>query len=135
MDSARFVFADEVMRRTGGQGVDLVLNSLSGEAIPKGISILAEHGQFIEIGKRDIYQNKNLGMAVSQERLASGSRRNAVRVRSRWPSRSDGCSTSSDRASSLRFLIASSRSRTSGGRFSAWPTPSTWARSWSRYRV
>jgi acyl carrier protein len=40
--------------------VDVVLNSLAGEAIPMGLSCLAEFGRFLEIGKRDIYQNSRI---------------------------------------------------------------------------
>jgi acyl carrier protein/NADP-dependent 3-hydroxy acid dehydrogenase YdfG len=38
----------------------VVLNALASEAIPMGLSCLAEFGRFIEIGKRDIYQNSRL---------------------------------------------------------------------------
>jgi NAD(P)-dependent dehydrogenase (short-subunit alcohol dehydrogenase family)/acyl carrier protein len=40
--------------------VDVVLNALAGEAIPMGLACLAEFGRFIEIGKRDIYQNSRI---------------------------------------------------------------------------
>ena len=40
--------------------MDVVLNALAGEAIPMGLSCLAEFGRFIEIGKRDIYQNSRI---------------------------------------------------------------------------
>ena len=40
--------------------MDVVLNALAAEAIPMGLSCLAEFGRFIEIGKRDIYQNSRL---------------------------------------------------------------------------
>ncbi len=62
MDSRSLAFADEVRAITGGRGVDLVLNSLAGEAISAGISILATGGRFLEIGKRDIYQNSKIGL-------------------------------------------------------------------------
>src|SRR3954453_11898478 len=48
------------MKKTGGKWVDVVLNELAGEAIPMGLSCLAEFGRFIEIGKRDIYQNTRI---------------------------------------------------------------------------
>ena len=60
MDSRSLAFADEVLRRTGGEGVDVVLNSLPGEAIAKGLSILRPHGRFIELGKRDIHEDRQL---------------------------------------------------------------------------
>ena len=60
IDSRRADFADAVKELTGGRGVDVVLNALAAEAIPMGLSSLAEFGRFIEIGKRDIYQNARI---------------------------------------------------------------------------
>ena len=60
IDSRRGDFAETVMELTHGRGVDIVLNALAAEAIPMGLSCLAEFGRFIEIGKRDIYQNSRL---------------------------------------------------------------------------
>jgi len=44
-------FAGEVLALTGGKGVDVVLNSLSGEFIPKSLSVLKDGGHFVDIGK------------------------------------------------------------------------------------
>jgi len=60
IDSRRGDFAEAVLNLTDGKGVDVVLNALAGEAIPMGLSCLAEFGRFIEIGKRDIYQNTRI---------------------------------------------------------------------------
>ena len=60
IDSRRGDFAEEVKELTGGRGVDVVLNALAAEAIPMGLSCLAEFGRFIEIGKRDIYENARI---------------------------------------------------------------------------
>lgn len=60
IDSRKGDFTDAVMRITNRRGVDAVLNSLAGEAIPMGLACLAEFGRFIEIGKRDIYQNSRI---------------------------------------------------------------------------
>jgi NADPH:quinone reductase-like Zn-dependent oxidoreductase/NAD(P)-dependent dehydrogenase (short-subunit alcohol dehydrogenase family)/acyl carrier protein/SAM-dependent methyltransferase len=60
VDSRRGDFAEAVLELTGKRGVDVVLNALAGEAIPMGLSCLAEFGRFIEIGKRDIYQNSRI---------------------------------------------------------------------------
>ena len=62
MDSRSLAFADEVMDITNGRGVDVILNSLAGQAIAKGLSILAPGGRFIEIGKRDIFENSRIGL-------------------------------------------------------------------------
>jgi NAD(P)-dependent dehydrogenase (short-subunit alcohol dehydrogenase family)/acyl carrier protein len=45
---------------TSRRGMDVVLNALAAEAIPMGLSCLGEFGRFIEIGKRDIYQNSRI---------------------------------------------------------------------------
>jgi len=70
MDSRSTAFADEVMELTGGKGVDIVLNSLAGEAIPLSISVLAPYGRFIEIGKQDIDGNSKLGLRLFRNNLS-----------------------------------------------------------------
>ncbi len=60
IDSRRADFAEAIMELTAARGVDVILNSLAGEAIPMGLSCLAEFGRFVEIGKRDIYQNTRI---------------------------------------------------------------------------
>ena len=47
-------FATEIRRLTGGQGVDVILNSLSGTFVDAGLSLLGPGGRFVEIGKTDI---------------------------------------------------------------------------------
>lgn len=61
-DSRSLKFADDILRFTGGEGVDVVLNSLSGDAIAAGFGLLRDHGRFLEIGKRDYYANEKLGL-------------------------------------------------------------------------
>lgn len=70
MDSRSLAFAEEVLAQTDDKGVDLVLNSLAGEAIGKGLSVLGPYGRFLEIGKRDIYQNNQLGLEPFKRNLA-----------------------------------------------------------------
>ena len=62
-DSRTLEFAEDVMKLTGGRGVDVVLNSLSAEAARKSLSVLASHGRFLEIGKKDIAEGGLLGLA------------------------------------------------------------------------
>jgi acyl transferase domain-containing protein/NADPH:quinone reductase-like Zn-dependent oxidoreductase/NAD(P)-dependent dehydrogenase (short-subunit alcohol dehydrogenase family)/acyl carrier protein len=69
-DSRTLAFADGVRACTGGRGVDVVLNSLTGPAIPAGLSTLAPRGRFIEIGKRDVYANARLGLELLKNNLA-----------------------------------------------------------------
>ena len=61
-DSRSTQFYDDVMFYTGGKGVDVVLNSLSGNLLTTSMKVLAPGGRFCEIGKRDILQNSNLPM-------------------------------------------------------------------------
>ncbi|HUI35250.1 MAG TPA: SDR family NAD(P)-dependent oxidoreductase [Stellaceae bacterium] len=63
VDSRTLAFADDIRSITGGEGIDVVLNSLAGEAIHKGISILRPYGRFVELGKRDFYANSKLGLS------------------------------------------------------------------------
>jgi myxalamid-type polyketide synthase MxaB len=60
MDSRSLAFADEVAQLTHGEGVDIVLNSLTGEAIPKSLGVLRAGGRFLEIGKSDIWDERKV---------------------------------------------------------------------------
>ena len=70
MDSRSLDFAEEVRDRTGGRGVDVVLNSLPGEAIARGIGALAPYGRFVELGKADIYQNHRIELGPFRKNLS-----------------------------------------------------------------
>ncbi len=61
-DSRSLAFADDILRRTGSQGVDIVLNSLAGEAMVRSIDVLRPFGRFLELGKRDFYENSRIGL-------------------------------------------------------------------------
>lgn len=60
MNSRTLDFHDEIMELTGGKGVDIVLNSLSGDFIPKSISVLTDGGRFIEIGKTGVWDEERV---------------------------------------------------------------------------
>ena len=62
MSSRDLTFVDEVRERTGGQGVDVVLNSLAGDFIPASLDLLRNYGRFIEIGKRDYEAGRRIGL-------------------------------------------------------------------------
>ncbi|MGX1405216.1 SDR family NAD(P)-dependent oxidoreductase [Streptomyces ambofaciens] len=62
LNSRDLSWADEVHRITDGRGVDVVLNSLAGAAIERGLAVLAEDGRFIEVGKRDIYAARTVSL-------------------------------------------------------------------------
>ena len=55
-------FVTDIRRATNGQGVDLVLNSLSGELLHATWSCVAEFGKMVEIGKRDLLGRGKLDM-------------------------------------------------------------------------
>jgi polyketide synthase 2 len=63
MDSRSLDFGEQARKATGGEGVDVVLNSLSGPAIRVGLEALRPFGRFVELGVRDILSNSPLGMA------------------------------------------------------------------------
>ncbi|QRK07700.1 SDR family NAD(P)-dependent oxidoreductase [Archangium violaceum] len=69
MDSRTLAFADEVMRVTNGEGVDVVLNSLSGDAITRSMEVLAPDGRFLEVGNRDIHDGRALDLSQFRRRL------------------------------------------------------------------
>jgi len=70
MDSRSLKFADDVMRITKGRGVDVLLNSLPGDYITKGLDIMAPYGRFIEIGKRDVYEDAAIGMKALRKNVS-----------------------------------------------------------------
>jgi acyl transferase domain-containing protein/NADPH:quinone reductase-like Zn-dependent oxidoreductase/SAM-dependent methyltransferase/acyl carrier protein len=59
-------FAEQIQHITAGQGVDVVLNSLSGEFISKSLSVLSSPGRFLEIGKRDIWSSDQVQQTYPQ---------------------------------------------------------------------
>ncbi|UQA90878.1 type I polyketide synthase [Streptomyces halobius] len=60
LDSRTRDFAPRIRELTDGRGVDIVVNSLSGEAIAQSLELLRPNGRFIELGKRDIFLNNPL---------------------------------------------------------------------------
>lgn len=70
MDSRSLKFADDVMRITKGKGVDILLNSLPGDYIIKGLEIMAPYGRFLEIGKRDVYEDASIGMKALRRNVS-----------------------------------------------------------------
>ncbi|KAJ5100126.1 polyketide synthase [Penicillium argentinense] len=56
-------FARDVMRETNGEGVDLALNSLSGELLHATWKCISAFGKMVEIGKRDLIGSGKLDMS------------------------------------------------------------------------
>ncbi|OLO03634.1 type I polyketide synthase [Salinicola socius] len=85
-DSRSLTFAEEILhdnamerqaredgsngRGTGTDGVDVVLNSLAGEAINQNLRVLKPFGRFIELGKRDFYENTKVGLRPFRNNLS-----------------------------------------------------------------
>ncbi|KAI0014964.1 putative polyketide synthase [Xylariomycetidae sp. FL0641] len=56
-------FVGEIMESTGGKGVDVVLNSLTGPLLRATWRCIAMFGRFVEIGKQDIELDSSISMA------------------------------------------------------------------------
>lgn len=70
LDSRSLGFADAVRAITGGAGVDVVLNSLSGEAMEQSLSALRPFGRFLELGKRDFYLNRRIHLRPLRQNIS-----------------------------------------------------------------
>ena len=68
-DSHSEEWFDGLMKATGGQGVDVVLNSLAGRHVPLCLEALRAGGWHCEIGKVDIYADSALGLRVFRKNL------------------------------------------------------------------
>ena len=68
--SRSYDFAEEIWRDTNQEGVDVVLNSLSGEAIRRNLQILRPFGRFLELGKRDFYENTAMALRPFRNNLS-----------------------------------------------------------------
>lgn len=69
MDSRSTRFAEETLQRTGGEGVDVILNTLPGEAAVKGLEILRLFGRFLQIDKQDVARNLPLELGLFKKGL------------------------------------------------------------------
>ncbi|KAM4059510.1 KR domain-containing protein [Hirsutella rhossiliensis] len=55
-------FAKEILKATSGRGVDVIINSLTGELLDASWRICADGGTMVEIGKKDIVDRNSLSM-------------------------------------------------------------------------
>lgn len=70
-DSRQLLFSDEINEITDGEGVDIIINSLaSGEAIERNLTLLKPFGRFLELGKRDFYENTQIGLKPFRNNIA-----------------------------------------------------------------
>lgn len=70
LDSRAADLVEGVMQATDGLGVDVVLNSLAGEKLSRSLDVLARYGRFLELGRRDILENRQLAMQVFERALS-----------------------------------------------------------------
>ncbi|CAG2109810.1 unnamed protein product [Medioppia subpectinata] len=61
-NSRDIAFKNQLLQMTAGNGVDIVLNSLSGEKLDASYQCVANSGRFVELGRYDMLENKQLGM-------------------------------------------------------------------------
>ena len=63
-DSRSTDFGQQLLDDTGGEGVTVVLNSLTGPGlIEASLSCLAQNGRFVELGRRDIWTKEQMAEA------------------------------------------------------------------------
>ncbi|OLT22759.1 hypothetical protein BJF79_46255 [Actinomadura sp. CNU-125] len=106
-DSRDLRFAEQVREATGGRGVDVVLNSLSGPAMHASLTLLAPRGRFVEIGKRDLFD----GTRVDLSDLRRGNTYAAV----------DMALTAADRPGVLRDAAERALAEVAAGRLAPLP--------------
>jgi acyl transferase domain-containing protein/NADPH:quinone reductase-like Zn-dependent oxidoreductase/acyl carrier protein/NADP-dependent 3-hydroxy acid dehydrogenase YdfG len=69
-DSRSLAYAEQILAATGGEGVDVVLNSLAGEAIRRNLQVLRPFGRFLELGKRDFFENTPIGLRPFKDNIS-----------------------------------------------------------------
>jgi acyl transferase domain-containing protein/short-subunit dehydrogenase/acyl carrier protein len=69
-DSRSLAYADQILAATKGEGVDVVLNSLAGEAIRRNLHVLRPFGRFLELGKRDFFENTPIGLRPFKDNIS-----------------------------------------------------------------
>jgi acyl transferase domain-containing protein/NADPH:quinone reductase-like Zn-dependent oxidoreductase/NAD(P)-dependent dehydrogenase (short-subunit alcohol dehydrogenase family) len=68
LDSRSLAFGEEVRRICGG--VDVVLNSLSGAAMELSLELMAPFGRFVELGKRDYFEDTRVGLRALRRNVS-----------------------------------------------------------------
>ncbi len=68
INSRSATFIDDV-RAIIPKGVDVVLNSLAGDAMERGLACLCPFGRFVELGKRDYVNNTAIGLRPFRNNL------------------------------------------------------------------
>jgi phthiocerol/phenolphthiocerol synthesis type-I polyketide synthase C len=63
-DSRSVAFADEFKAAAGERGIDVVLNTLTGPAIPAGLGLLGPTGRYVELTKRDFQAGSEIPLGL-----------------------------------------------------------------------
>jgi NADPH:quinone reductase-like Zn-dependent oxidoreductase/NADP-dependent 3-hydroxy acid dehydrogenase YdfG len=66
-------FRQGILRITNGHGVNVVLNSLSGDGLQESWDCIARFGTFVELGKADALENAGLSMAPFERNVTFAS--------------------------------------------------------------
>lgn len=69
-DSRSSSFRDFILEQTHGEGVDCVLNCLSGEILEASLEVVKPFGHFCEIGKFDLMNNTKIGIRCFSENIS-----------------------------------------------------------------
>lgn len=69
-DSRTLRFEEDVRAFTNGAGVDVVLNSLAGDAMLASLDVLKPFGRFVEIGKRDFEANNRINLKALENNIS-----------------------------------------------------------------
>ncbi|KAL5382066.1 hypothetical protein DPSP01_006743 [Paraphaeosphaeria sporulosa] len=56
-------FGDQILSATDGRGVDVILNSLTGDTLDESFRVLADGGMMVELGRRDVLDRNSLPLA------------------------------------------------------------------------
>ncbi|MEV6280015.1 SDR family NAD(P)-dependent oxidoreductase [Nocardia sp. NPDC051832] len=69
LNSRSLNFADDVLARTGGVGVDVVVSTAPGEILRQNFHAVREFGRIVEVGKADVYTGGLLELANFDKNL------------------------------------------------------------------
>ena len=106
MDSRSLAFADEIAAETGGAGVDVVLNSLTGGAITRSLDVTAPNRRFAHIGQLDPSTQEQLAEVGQIEAALEIVRSNSSATSDATEETERSVNQLGERASELETLIA-----------------------------
>ncbi|MGH3867804.1 MAG: type I polyketide synthase [Pseudonocardiaceae bacterium] len=69
-DSRSRAFVEEFQRATHGAGFDVILNTLTGDAIDANLNLVAPYGRYLELSKRDILDGSRIPLAPFARNLS-----------------------------------------------------------------